>query len=241
MKNLFLASLFSMTIIPAAFGATPTTKWWLQPSICRPSTNNCYPSMGAGYDNEAWDTSGNCRGKKLICPEALTNGETSPTPMSKAEIASARDISADFDISVLAAGCFGARKTAANGTLVSINNGQQYVKVWCSGVLNNASDSVPGGEITTGEQPTCKSLARDGYVATLNGKCYGKYYNPAEYHIECADNDLMPQRIIILNGADIMTAGADDAPERMSDATDKFKSMQATSLTQRAKYFTSVD
>lgn len=233
MKKLFLASLFSTIVIPATFAAT-TTPWWLQPTVCRISTTNCYTSMGAGYDPEEWDTTSNCRGKKLICPEALTTGATEPTLMDKADISSGRNISTDFDVSVLADGCFGARKTSANGTLASING--QYVNVWCRGILDNADETVSTGEIATANQPTCARLAEDGYAAVLNGKCYGKYYNPAEYYIECGSG-LIPTRLIVLNGADINAGPSSGTPTTMSDAAQRFETMLSTSQAQHAKYF----
>ena len=238
MKKLFFVSLLGMLAAPAAFGATSSTPWWLQPTICRISTTNCYVPMGAGYDAELWDTSANCRGMKLICPRALTAGGDEPVPMGKTDLSKGTGIKADFDVTALADGCFGARKTSANGTLASVNG--KYINVYCRGVLDNPDEIVATGEITTGVQPTCGALAENGYAAVINGRCYGKYYNPNEYYIECG-SDLLPTRLIVLNGADYMAGASANTPSTTDAAKAKFDSMHKVSQAQHEKYFKPAD
>lgn len=231
MKKLFLAFLLCITAVPNVFAAN----WWEHDKVCRISTSTCYPSMGIGYDAEMWDVSGSCYGMKIVCPEALTTGDKDPTLLSKAEISRGDKISKDFDVNTLSTdGCFGTRKTSASGALVFISG--NWENVWCRGILNHVDEVVDTGEITLGAQPTCDSLAANGYVAVLNGKCYGKFYNPSEYYIECG-NTVEPSRLIILNGADYTATASAGTPEKMSDANTKFKSMYDVSKTQREKYF----
>lgn len=213
-----------------------TLQWWEQDTICRISNTNCYPSMGTGYDREYWDTTSNCRGMKLVCPNALTAGGTEPVAIGKADLSKGTGIKQDFDTSVLADDCFGARKTQNNGTQASVNG--KFVNVYCRGILDNPDEIVANGEIMLTTQPTCQELADDGYAAVVNGKCYGKYYNPSEYYIECG-TALIPTRLIVLNGADY-TAASSNTPTSQENADAKFKQMQAVSATQRAKYFNSV-
>lgn len=194
--------------------------------------------MGTGYDAQLWDASASCRGMKLICPNALTAGGDEPVPMGKTALAKGTGIKADFDVTALADGCFGARKTAANGTQASVNG--KYVNVWCRGILDNPDEIVATGEITLGAQPTCANLAENGYAAVVNGRCYGKYYNPNEYYIECGA-ELLPNRLIVLNGADYMAGTSANTPVTMDDANNKFKSMYEVSKQQHEKYFTQKD
>ena len=79
-------------------------------------------------------------------------------------------------------------------------------------------------------------LALDGYVAIQVGKCYGKYYDPYKYYIQCGTGDLLPERIIVLNGADY-TMPSGDAPVDIDAANDIFDKMESVSQTQRSKYF----
>lgn len=233
MRKLLVVSLFGIICIPA-FAATSITPWWLQPTICRINTTNCYVSMGAGYDTQLWDATGNCRGMKLICPEALTAGGDEPVPMGKTALSKGTGIKTDFDITTLVNGCFGARKTSANGTMVSVNG--KYVNVWCRGVLDDADEILSTGEISSGVQPTCAKLAENGYAAVLNGRCYGKYYNPSEYFLECG-SALLPTRIIVLNGADYTAKTPANAPVTTDAARTKFDSMYKVSKTQHDKHF----
>lgn len=232
MKRLLLISLISGIWSVGASAAT--LQWWQQPTICRASSVTCYPSMGTGYDYELWDKDSDCRGMKLICPAALVAGGTEPMPISKSKLpADAKVIKKDFDTTVLASGCFGARKTQNNGTQASVNG--KFVNVYCRGILTNPDEIVTTGEITLGAQPTCQELADNGYAAVVNGKCYGKYYNPSEYYIECG-TDIIPTRLIILNGADYMAASK-NTPSTKAEADVIFKQMQDISSVQRAQYF----
>lgn len=234
MKKLFLLSLLAIFEMSYAFAATSATPWWLQPTVCRINTTHCYITMGVGYDSELWDASANCRGMKMICPDALTTGGDEPVAIGKTELSNGKKIKSDYDITVLADGCFGVRKTSANGTMASVNG--KYVNVWCRGILDNPDEIVATGEITNGAQPTCTELAENGYAAVLNGKCYGKYYNPAEYYIECGA-ELTPNRLIILNGADYTETTSVNTPTTIDAARSVFDSMYKVSKTQHEKYF----
>ena len=198
---LFLSTLF---LIGGANAATP---WWQQPTICRLSPTNCYVSMGTGYDAGMWDAGAKCWGLKLICSDALkTSNSDDPIAMGRTEIAAATNINSDFDITVLNSEneCFGVRKTASGGATASVNG--NFVKVWCNGVLDNPDATLESGEITTGTQPSCATLAENGYVGIQNGKCYGKYYDTSNYYIQC--NGETPT-LIVLNGVD---------PDNVSDS-----------------------
>ena len=234
MKKIFAFSIISLLIGFSANGAT--TPWWLQPTICRLDPTNCYPTMGAGFDSEMWDATSNCRGLKIICADALKTG-TDDTAMGLAEIARGAGILVDYDTDLLgtSGNCFGRRKTAENGSMASVNG--KYVNVWCSGILDNPDEFLPNGEITYGTQPTCDELAEYGFAAVENGRCYGKYYNPSQYYIDCiGGNGNLPYRIITLNGADYST-DKNDAPTTMDDANEVFDTMFATSQKQKEKYF----
>lgn len=232
MKKTFTISLLCvLTGLNASFAAIP---WWEQPTVCRLDPTDCYATMGAGYDSELWDNDTGCWGMKLICPEALTNGEYVPVAMTRNDIAKGTNISKDFDVNILNGDCFGVRKTTGDGAMASVNG--EYVRVWCNGILDNADEYLENGEITYGAQPTCKKLAEYGYVATVNNKCYGKYYDMAKYYIECNDKDLLPVRIIVLNGADY-TNSSTNAPADASAASKIFDSMESISESQRKIYF----
>lgn len=229
MKKLIL--ILSFAIISGANAATP---WWQQPTICRLDPTNCYPAMGAGFDSGMWDATANCWGLKLICPHAMKTQHNTPVPVGRGDIASGRNINADFDVSLLNGDCFGVRKTTANGTKASVNG--TYVNVWCNGILDNPDEQVASGEITFGTQPSCARLAADGYVAVVNNRCYGKHFNDSEYFIECTGSDILPSRLIVLNGADYNTGGANvPADESAADAI--FDQMYQTSQIQYKKYF----
>lgn len=212
-----------------------TTPWWLQPTVCRLDPTDCYSAMGAGFDSEMWDATSNCWGLKLICPDALTTGASSPEPMGRAEIARGTNINKDFDTELLAADgdCFGRRKTATGGTTASVNG--KYVNVWCPGILDNPDETLTYGEITYGTQPTCAKLAENGYAGIENGRCWGKYFDTSKYFIECGAS-LEPTRLIVLNGADY-TAPMNGAPVDMDAAERIFEKMYTTSQTQHAKYY----
>lgn len=233
MKKLMLFSVISLGYAVSAYGAT---QWWTRPTICRVSPNDCYTSMGVGFDSERWDSTGNCYGMKLICPDALSNGADGAMPIGRADIAAGRGINPDFDTSILVKNerCYGARKTASNGTQVAVDG--KYVIVWCRGVLDNFDASVENGEITYGEQPTCSDLANNGYIGVLDGKCYGKYYDTAKYFIDCGTSRLMPERIIILNGAEMSSVPGTE-PVDATSADELFDRMYSVSQSQHKKYY----
>ncbi len=234
MKKIFAFSIISLLVGFSANGAT--TPWWLQPTVCRLDPTNCYPTMGIGFDSEMWDATSNCRGLKIICADALKTG-TADTAMGLAEIARGTGILVDYDTNLLGANgdCFGRRKTAENGSMASVNG--KYVNVWCSGILDDPDEFLPNGEITYGAQPTCNELAEYGYIGVENGRCYGKYYDPGLYYIDCdAGDGNLPGRIITLNGANYTTDNS-NAPRTMDEANEIFDKMFKTSQTQKEKYF----
>ncbi len=236
MKRLFMFAIVSEIL--AALGgsahAATTTPWWQQPTICRMNPTDCYVGMGAGYDNGMWDAGGNCWGMKLICPEATVATNAAPVPMGRTEIAAGTGIKRDFDTDILNGDCFGVRKTTANGSMASVDG--NFVNVWCNGVLDNVDETLPTGEITFGTQPTCRDLAPNGWVGVLAHQCYGKFYDPAQYFIECDGNSLLPKRLIVLNGADAMDTSG-DYPTDTNAAKELFDKMRSVSDAQRAKYF----
>ncbi len=214
-----------------AFGATD---WWNRETICDIDDTRCYAASTAGIDfsfETGWDVTGGCRGKKYICPNALISGGAEPVAMERAAITNGTGIIADFDTNVYVStdNCYGARKSTNGGAMVSLNG--EYVRVWCNGILSNPTEELPYGEITTGAQPTCAALAADGYAAVMNGKCYGKYYNPDLYAIDC--NGEVPM-LILLNGANYNPSGRGMTT---ADANSTFNSMVSTSAGQRGIYF----
>jgi hypothetical protein len=242
-KSLFglCALVFGLCAAGTANAATP---WYQQATICKPNPTQCYSSMsGAGYDSGMWDSDSNCWGMKYVCSAALSGARESILK-SKASITAGTGINQDFDITVLglAGDCFGARKTAANGSMAQVNG--VFAKVWCSGVLENPDDFVATGEIkTSAPVPNCASLARDGWVAVLRtNSCYGKSYPTGQYFIECSGTNELPDRIIAFNGAsDYRTGLTGTAPSgtvaSQADANTIFDQMQANAATQRGIYF----
>ncbi|MDR2268944.1 MAG: hypothetical protein LBD94_02055 [Rickettsiales bacterium] len=204
MKKIF--SILSIALFAAPAGAVD---WWTMPTICQPDNTKCYASMGAGFDSEEWDVGGNCKGKKLICPNAIHVASPyypaySPVAMSKAEVADKGLVDNDFDTNALNTdgGCFGARKTRNNGTQAKV--GTEWRNVYCKGILDSPDDTLPTGEVMTSlaDQPTCKTLKADGFIGVLNGQCYGKFgYPESDFYLECEGNELLPSKIVVLNGA----------------------------------------
>lgn len=233
MKKTYLFSILS--IIGMCNTATAFTPWWEQPTVCRLDPSRCYPTMGAGFDTELWDSDAKCWGQKIICADALTSGNED-RPIKKQDTTNSNYVSSDFDINTLSADgdCYGQRKTRNDGTETMVNG--KYVQVWCHGILDNADETLPNGEVTFGTQPTCKTLAEYGYVAVENGRCYGKYFNPTQYHIDCGDKTTTPSRLIILNGADI-NAPMGNAPATMADANTRFEEMYKTSKEKKSSVF----
>lgn len=243
MKKAFLFSVISCLLMTHANAATP---WWEQPTICRLSPSNCYTNMGIGYfydniDPESWDITSSCWGKKYICVEALTvtykeehNNPTQPVAMAKTEIRSSVNIDSDFDVDVLNGDCFGVRKTSSGGAMASVDG--NFVKVWCSGVLEHPDDEyVENGEITSGEQPKCSDLQANGYVGIQNGKCYGKYYDPQDYYIQC-DSEDKNATLIVLNGAQYSTTSTSSITTKR-EADDLFDIMYQNAKVQHAAHF----
>lgn len=238
MKRQFAILLVGCTACGTAFGAA--FDWWLYESmygsICQADNTRCYAQNTPGIDftsDDSWDTSGNCRGKKYICTDALTGGGTEPVAMERADILRGVGISSDFDtdVYVSAENCYGARKTSQNGAMVLMNG--QYAKVWCDGILSNpTNDELANGEISAGTEPSCAELAADNYVATLNGNCYGKRYDPSKYAIDCDGNTPV---IIVLNGAQY-TQGIDNYITPFV-VNARFSAMQTSASTQRSIHF----
>ena len=206
--------LFSLLLI--ASNAIAATPWWEQPTVCRLNPSGCYATMGTGYDSGMWDAGANCWGMKVICGDALKNTNQT-TPVGKTEIARGTNINPDYDINILNGDCFGVRRSSSDGTMASVDG--SYVRVWCAGILQNSDETVDNGEITYGTQPTCATLATDGYIAIQNGKCFGKYYDPSQYFIQC--NGENPS-LIVLNGAPM---GDTSYPLTQSDADAIFNRM----------------
>jgi hypothetical protein len=202
MKKFFLYALLALFALPAA-----AADWWLMPTICKPDQTLCYPgATGAGFDANEWDVGGNCRGKKLVCPNAILppGSGMGPTLYSMSEITDATKINADFDMSALdtANGCFGLRKTKNNGTNAKV--GSEWRNVYCNGVLDDEDEILPTGKImwAAADQPTCATLKDIGFIGILNGSCYGVFkYPAADFYLECTGTDLLPSRIVVLNGA----------------------------------------
>lgn len=232
MKKIFTISVLCLSFAPGMAGAV--TNWWEQPTVCKLDPTDCYTSMGIGYEPEEWDSDAECWGMKLICPEALKSGGTYPVAMGRDDIKNGTGINADFDTNILDGDCFGVRKTTENGAMAMING--EYTRVWCNGILDNPDEYMQNGEITYGAQPTCAQLAEYGYVAAINNNCYGKYYDAAQYYIECNGDDVMPSRLILLNGADYtMASGNAPVDERAADKL--FDEMESKSESQRDIYF----
>lgn len=228
--NIRIIPLVTLCLIcGTAFGATD---WWNRPTICTVDETRCYNANTLGVDfsfESGWDVSGGCRGKKYICGNALTAGGDEPVAMERADIQAYNGINTDFDINTYVNGCYGARKSTNGGAMVLLNG--DYVRVWCRGILSNVTEELPYGEITNGTQPTCATLAEDNIAAILDGKCYGKHYNPNNYAIEC--NGDVPM-LILLNGANYNPSGRGLTA---SDANSTFNSMVTTSSGQRGIHF----
>ena len=232
MKKIFLLSVIPLIYAMYANAATP---WWQQPTVCRLNPTNCYSAMGVGFDSGLWDTSANCWGLKMICPEALKEYSSIPVAMERSTLKKGDGINPDYDTDALShdGECFGRRKSENNGAMVSVDG--KFVNVYCPGILTTPDETFENGEIVHGTQPTCDKLATDGYVAVLNGNCYGKYYDSRDYYIDCG-TALLPKRLIVLNGADY-NAPAYGTPYTMTEARQKFDKMYSTSKTQHEKYF----
>lgn len=234
MKKIILFSVISLVCATSVHAAT-FVPWWTRPTVCQLKSTKCYSQKGNGYDESAWDETGNCWGKKLICADALVDTSAgAPIAMNRSDIIAGRGINPDFDVNELNGDCFGLRKTSSNGTQVAVDG--KYVSVWCSGILPNPDATVDGGEVTYGAQPTCSELAYDGYVGVVNGKCYGVHYDTMKYFIDCGRSGLLPDRIIVLNGAQNTTISA-DVPADAAAADKLFDRMYSVSQSQYKKHF----
>lgn len=239
MKNFFI---FLSTLIITASSAS-AANWWDQITVCRINNNKCYDSMGAGFDAEIWDADANsgkgCRGMKYICPEALIRESNEPVLISKKDLGNKTIINQDYNIEQLSdsGDCFGRRKIHPNNSNQVMVNGN-YVNVWCEGILNRPDETLANGDILYDEQQlTCGSLKQNGYVAATNGKCFGKYYDENDYHIECGNDDkVQPKRIVILNGAEYKKHNY-SGPITVADAEELFDEMLSVSKKQKNKYF----
>lgn len=232
-------TLLSSVIACLLFGGTVNAA-----TICKLIPTTCYNDMGVGYlydttDPNSWDITSGCWGKKVVCVDALTNeyisnhNTNNPVALGRKEIANA--IKNDFDTSILDGDCFGARRVKDGGAMASVNG--NYVNVWCAGILDDVNITVDetfeNGDITLGAQPTCDSLAQNGYINIRNGKCYGKYYNPNEYYIQC---DGANPTLIILNGANVDNNTTSNI-NTMPQANTLFNTMYQNARTQHQIYF----
>ncbi|MDR0803625.1 MAG: hypothetical protein LBO08_00850 [Rickettsiales bacterium] len=232
MKRILFIIHYSLLIALCTHGVQGAS-WWDQETICKINPAQCYVSMGAGFNNQLWDSIGKCWGMKLICPDALVAASGQPIALEKRKIETNTGIREDYDTGILGddGDCFGARKTSGGG-YATVNGSQ--VKIWCDGILSNATESVSGGEITTGVQPTCAALAADGYVSVLNGGCWGKSYPASQYYIECGAGET-PLRIIALNGTnDYGATGTAMTPDA---AQNLMQTMFETSQVKRKERF----
>ena len=212
MKRYIIA--FSIFLFPFSF--LQAEWWWARPTICQPSNVRCFTNMtGPGFEPDDWDHGANCRGLKLICPNAITRGGNyvAPEPMTRSEIASY--IHPDFDALTLnlAEGCFGSRRVRNNGSQARVSSMPGgWVNVFCHGVLDAPDEALDTGEIIldANNQPTCTTLAKDGFIGVLvNGRCFGRFgYPESDFFQECVGANILPARIIILNGADIGTSAS---------------------------------
>lgn len=218
MKRFVLISLGIISMSASAVAATP---WWEQPTVCRLNPANCYTSMGTGYDSGMWDADAKCWGIKWICSEALTTNTDEPALVGRLDIANGTNINQDFDLNVLNGDCFGVRKTSSDGLKVSVNG--HLVHVWCNNILDNVDEIIENGEITYGAEPSCTTLAAEGFVAMQNGKCYGKKYDQNRYYIHCQNNGSV--KLIVLNNAPYETSATASYPQTQRDADDIFNRM----------------
>ena len=194
------------------------SNWWERSTVCAPNNAECFPNMSVGFDEMEWDEGANCRGMKMICPNAVLDlattpaawrGISVPTPISRADIADNTIIDADFDITVLDSrnACFGSRRTRNNGSSARVTGtGNGWVNVWCPGVLDFVDEVLDTGEIVldANDQPNCRRLADDGFIGILNGQCFGLFGFPrSDFFLDCRNNNnpLLPSRIAVLNGA----------------------------------------
>ena len=230
--------IFTILSIVCLTAKADDAKWWNQPTVCKYNPKKCYTVMGAGFEPEMWDTSANCRGMKYICPNALK------TPSQKPELVGIKNIenmiNPDFAPDLLgeSGDCFGKRhsKITKENVFVMVNG--DYVNLYCHGILNKPDETLADGEIIYNhdEQPTCESLKTDGYIAVKNGKCVGKSIDDSKYYIDCDKKNLLPKRLVLLNGAEITTTNT-AAITTQKDADNVFNTMYSASKKQKTQYF----
>ncbi len=239
MTKTFLFSIFSLFVFNGVNAATP---WWEQDTVCRINPSTCYTNMGTGYEPAFWDKTSKCWGQKYVCTDALSETYKQAHHPTDERIAMIRtdikspNISIDFDTTVLNGDCFGVRKTQSGGAKASVNG--HFVKVWCNGILddlNITNEELENGEIISGTnatEPTCAALAKHGYIANENGKCYGRYYDESQYHIQCDGENVT---LIVLNGSDGSTGSGDITT--MAQANARFAEMLQNARNQHKTYF----
>ena len=234
MGKTFAISLLGILL---ASGANAASNWTLATStVCRRDPTECYTKMGIGYESQIWDNDAKCWGQKLICPEALDDPNAFiPVAKTINDIKKNNGINPDFDTDVLNGDCFGVRRTSANGSMAYWD--EEMVPVWCENVPVDWVADVPNGLIAD-PIPSCRDLADWGFIAIEEDGCYGKEYDYNQYYIECNnDGEMLPSRIIILNGAEYITGTNANAMDTNA-ADDIFDEMESVSERQRGKYFT---
>jgi hypothetical protein len=234
-KNMKKNMIFTILSIVCLTATADTVDWWNQPTVCKINNTKCYNNitMNAGFDPGIWDATASCRGMKYICPNALIQQEQNPKLISKNDIA--KQTNTDYDINTLGetGDCFGKRKTNKTGTQIMVNG--DYVNLYCHGILDNADEELANGEIVYKNQPTCETLKEKGYIAVENGKCIGKYIDESKYYIDCG-TDLLPKRLVLLNGAEITTKNTGNITTQ-KDADNVFNTMYSASKKQKTQYF----
>ncbi|MFQ6729807.1 MAG: hypothetical protein ACLRFK_02005 [Alphaproteobacteria bacterium] len=230
MKNINLFTLLSIMCLTESANAA---NWWDRETVCKINTTKCYSTqpVGAGFDADIWDAAMGCRGMKYICPEAFKQKTDKPELVSIKDIESKTNTDYNLDILGESGDCFGKRKT--DGTQIMVNG--KYINLYCHGVLANADETLADGELTYGKQPTCETLKSDGFIAVANGNCIGKYIDESKYYIDCGKN-LLPERLVLLNGAEITTANSNTVTNK-NDANELFDKMYKASKKQKNKYF----
>lgn len=231
MKKITCSFLAIILGCGGALGAT--TPWWERETICRLNGTNCYGDETNGIATYVYDDSTiGCWGRKIICPGVLSdhayfdNNEGVPLDI----IINYTKPDFDTNIYVPSGQCWGARRSIQNGTMVLVDG--SYVPVWCPGVLDSVHETLPNGEINLRTQPTCEELARNNYAKILNGLCYGKWYDPARFAVQCNGET---STLVILNGADYNRNSTRGLTPSSADST--FDNLRRSSETQRNKYF----
>lgn len=234
MKKNMIFTILSIVYLTATADAAD---WWNQPTVCKYNPTKCYTTMGAGFEPEMWDATASCWGMKYICPNALK------TPSQKPELVGIKNIenmiNSDFAPDELgeSGDCFGKRHSKITKENVSVMVNGKFVNLYCHGILNKPDETLADGEIIYNhdEQPTCESLKTDGYIAVKNGKCVGKYIDESKYYIQCGKG-LQPERIVLLNGAEITPKNTGDITTQKY-ADNVFNTMYSASKKQKTQYF----